>query len=215
MAVSNETQAEYWDLYENFSSIYYECARECKHAILQELMATGRYLEEEEAKRRVTSRVKPPDRTFGKAEIKSSEEITSIDDLQQLLVDIVGAKAVLDDLKEAENMVGALLDSDRWEVQSHSPIANPDGYHAVSHIDVVMVQRDDRMRAELQVRTRLQEAWSIWAHPVYEVERNPETDNPPPEILEILGKLGMILQEADEAADQVTRVFQQWVEASK
>lgn len=213
MAVSIEIREEFQNLYDEDSSIYWECARECGHALLQELMATGRY-SEREAGRRVSWRMKDPVRIFEKAETRSAEEIASKEEIQEHVGDIVGAKVVLDDIEQAEGMVRALLGSDRWEVSSYDAIAKTDGYYAVSHIDGVMFQRDDKMRSELQVRTRLQEAWSKWAHPIYEVVRNPEAEDPPPEILDKLGELGRTLQVADEAGDQVTRAFQKWVEES-
>lgn len=196
----------------NPASRYWKCVRECTHALEQELRDLDWYADEL-IRTKIIGRVKTAERVLEKLDRHGAVKVKTLEEIERQVTDIVGASVVLDYLYHAEKMAARLESLSRWSVIKAVAVHQPTGYRAVRHIDVEMdLSPHDRMKAEIQVRTRLEEAWGIWSHPIYEVMRNRSLGPPPSEMVKQLAAISDSLRSADLEADMLRAEFEFWKE---
>ena len=201
------------ELCENPASKYFHCTRECEHVLLQELRDFGWYEGEDEIRAKVNGRVKSSELILEKLDRNGAIKVSTLPEIENEISDIVGARVILDYLDHAERMASRLENLEKWDVVKAEPSHHRTGYRAVRHIDVeVDLGRHGKMRSEIQVRTRLQEAWGIWSHPIYEVMRNRSLKDPPASIIQRLSDISVSLQKSDETVDRLREEFDSWKE---
>lgn len=211
MPASKTVRDQLEELCTNPTSKYWHCVRECTHVLRSELRDLGLHEGEDDVRARVSGRVKSMDRVLEKLDRDGPIKVSTLDELEIEVDDIVGARVVLDYINHAEQMATRLEQLERWEIVKNEPASHPTGYSAVRHIDVVLgLDRRGSMQSEIQIRTRLQEAWGIWSHPIYVFMRNRKFKQPPQQIITQLRSISGALQVADQAADNLREEFDSW-----
>jgi ppGpp synthetase/RelA/SpoT-type nucleotidyltranferase len=196
------------------ASKYWNCMEQCLLTLRQELEHLDLYPEEEDLRSRLSGRIKNPIDTISKLDRKGVKKAQTLEEIEDEIHDIVGVRVVLNHLEHAELMAKSLIDFPSWELVNDPEyeISTDKGYHAYCHLDVKLdLPRHGKIRAEVQVHTYLQEAWSIWAHPVYKVVRSHEEIDKPPRKIEIkLKDLGHTLHLADTTGNEALQEFYRW-----
>lgn len=126
--------------------------------------------------------------------------VNSIEQLEEIVADIVGVRATVDYLSQAQELEAFVLNHNRWQITRLEDQERDNGYRAI-HIDV---QADtthfEGVRCEIQIRTLIQDAWAIWSHPLYEKYRS-NLAKIPEKKLSLMKQLSNILHAADSMAD--------------
>jgi len=215
MPAADAVREELWALFGDFSSKYHECCRTAALIVKNELSKAGWYKDEEDVDRLITSRVKNPDDVPAKLDRQEERWVENLAELESAVTDVAGARVVVDTLLQATKLSWMLIECRRWRLAKDPEwnIARPSGYHAVCHLDVwVDLGSGEALQCEVQVRTRLQEAWGLWSHRVYEYERAAKKGPKPPESLIIsLKDIGDRLARVDEDGQEAVEEFEQWL----
>ena len=211
--VPKKIKDQLWELYLPASK-YWNCLEQCLLILRQEVERLSLYPDEEDLKSRLSGRIKNPDDIISKLDRMEVKQVRTLEDIEKEINDIVGVRVVLNHLRDAGFIAKSLISYPGWELASDPEfeISTEKGYHAYCHLDVTLdIPRYDKIRAEVQIHTLLQEAWSIWSHPVYKVVRSyDEISKPPKKIETKLKDLGHALHMADTYGDQVLNEFNKW-----
>lgn len=119
-------------------------------------------------------RIKDPARTLAKLVDRLAEdpeaEVTSVSDVEELVRDIVGVKVLCKSPRDQIMMFDALRDPEQLgqfvliEEKNYVDPPKPSGYRAAHVTLQIPVDNDRPVYAEIQVKTRLQDAWSELTH---------------------------------------------------
>jgi len=163
-----------------------------------------KHVSPEQEETRVSGRIKTIPRIVEKVDRSGRRLVSTIDELEEIVTDIVGVRVTVDYLRQSREIQDFVINYSGWEAKKSDDSLRDSGYRAI-HVDVMTnTTHFAGVRCEVQIRTLLQDAWAIWSHPLYERYRR-DLSRIPRKKRELMRQLSDMLHTADEMVETLLK----------
>lgn len=196
MPISRTIRRELHRRWRGPPSPYREALNRVQEELENHAMAIN-YVVPEQVSNRISGRIKTIPRIIEKVDRDHPRNAETIDQLEAIVTDIAGTRITVDYLYQAIQIRTWVVNHNAWIVQRVEETVRDNGYRAI-HINLkVDTTHFVGVPCEIQIRTLLQDAWAIWAHPLY-IKYRRDLSKIPKKKRELMRQLSDMLHAADE-----------------